>query len=152
MLIVLLICALMVLLALWFVLPPLLQSNEETPRDESRAANVLVYQDQYRELEADLCNGLISEEQYQLDKNELERRLLEDTAEKSKASKTSSKSANVRKLGYGVGAAIPIAAIAFYFVVGNPKALTGQGASAPTTPPFAGQQGQMTPHQIEANV
>src|SRR5438132_4879227 len=135
MLIVLLICALMVLLALWFVLPPLLQSNEEIPRDESRAANVLVYQDQFQELEADLRNGLISAEQYQLDKDELERRLLEDTAEKSKAAASSSKSVKAQKLGYGVGAAIPIAAIAFYFVVGNPKALTGRAAPAPTTPP-----------------
>ncbi len=70
--------ALMVLLALWFVLPPLLQAKEKQSRDEVRSANLSIYQDQNQELEADLKNGLIDEEHYQREKDELERRLLED--------------------------------------------------------------------------
>src|SRR5258706_15723049 len=72
-------CGLMILLALWFVLPPLFARGEDGKSDEMRAANVLVYQDQCRELEADLGNGLIAEPEYQKEKQELERRLLADT-------------------------------------------------------------------------
>ena len=64
------IAALFVLLALWFVLPALLQKHDHSEEDERREANVLVYQDQYRELEADLKNGLLSVD---LDRPEAER-------------------------------------------------------------------------------
>lgn len=152
MLILWIICALLVLLALWFVLPPLLQTSEKTRPDEARAANVLVYQDQFLELDADLKNGIISEEQYQLDKNELERRLLDDTATASKSASTSpSTSPNTRKLAYALGAGIPVAAVAFYFLVGNPKALAPPAPSAATAT-AASQPGQMSPQAIEANV
>jgi cytochrome c-type biogenesis protein CcmH len=77
------ICALLVLLALWFVLPAFLQPSKENKKDDRRAANLLVYQDQYQELETDLKNGLIAQEQYQQDKDELERRLLDDFGETS---------------------------------------------------------------------
>ena len=56
-------CALFVLLALWFVLPALLQQTPGLNLGEHRTANLLVYQDQFEELAADLRNGLISEEQ-----------------------------------------------------------------------------------------
>src|ERR1041384_602405 len=74
------IAALMILLALWFILPALLQKPNEAEEVERREANVLVYRDQNRELEADLKTDLIGEEQYQQEKAELERRLLEDVA------------------------------------------------------------------------
>ena len=152
MLLLLLICALMVLLALWFVLPPLLEQTENRRRDEVRDANVLVYQDQVQELEADLQNGLISEAQHQQDKDELERRLLEDVgASKNTRSSPSASPLATRKLAYCVGALIPLGAIAVYLTVGNPKALTGQVTTA-SSPPFAGQTGEMTEQQIEANV
>jgi cytochrome c-type biogenesis protein CcmH len=152
MLILWLISALMVVLALWFVLPPLLQQTENRRRDELRAANVLVYQDQYQELETDLRNGLISEEQYQQDKDELERRLLEDVrASKDTHASQSASSLASKRLAYGLGAFIPLAALALYVTVGNPKALTGQATSA-TGAPLASQQSEMTQQQIEANV
>ena len=43
-----------------------------------REANVAVYRDQMRELEGDLRNGIVSKDQYQQDRDELERRLLDD--------------------------------------------------------------------------
>jgi len=43
------ICALMVLLALWLVEPPLFQSARDVKVGDARAANLLVYQDQLRE-------------------------------------------------------------------------------------------------------
>ena len=143
------IAALFVLLALWFILPPLLQKTDNNKGDEMRAANVSVYKDQFREMEADLKNGLFSEEQYQQDKGELERRLLEDV--KAPNPESSSTLTATRKFAYGVATAIPIGMIAFYLVVGNPKALS---PSLPAMQMPAGNQqgGAMTGQQIAANV
>ena len=75
-------CAMMVLLALWFVLPALWQTGPDAKTDDARTANLLVYQDQLRELAADLKTGLLSEAQYEQDKEELQRRLLEDVGDR----------------------------------------------------------------------
>src|ERR1041385_1679859 len=148
------IAALMMLLALWFILPALLQKPNEAEEVERREANVFVYRDQNRELDADLKNGLMGEEQYKEEKAALERRLLEDvtagedSAATPKASNTSA---------YSGALFIPIGAIAFYLIVGNPKGLNP--ATAPATIPNAGSeqpgpmaQGQMSQEQIAANV
>jgi cytochrome c-type biogenesis protein CcmH len=143
------IAALFILLALWFVLPPLLQRFENNQGDDMRAANVLIYKDQFQEMEADLKNGLMSEEQYQQDKEELERRLLEDVKVTDLGS---SPSPATRKFAYGVATAIPIGVIALYLAVGNPKALS---PSLPTaeSPAQASRQGApMSAQQIAANV
>jgi len=146
------ICALMLLLALWFVVPPLLQRAEISKSDEVRAANVLVYQDQYQELETDFRNGLIGEQEQQKVKEELERRLLADIEAAKRASSSSLATAPaIKKVAYAVGAAIPIFAIAFYLARGNPRALTPQTAPS-TQPAAASQSGEMAPQQIAANV
>jgi|SoiMethySBSTD1v2_1073268.scaffolds.fasta_scaffold606400_2 cytochrome c-type biogenesis protein CcmH len=124
------ICALMILFTLWFVLPPLFQGKAETKPDESGAANLLVYQDQHRELEADLKNGLLTDAQYQQDKEELERRLLAEVADEKQAH---SRWVATRKLGYALAVAIPVAAIVFYFVVGNPRAIEDQRSAPPNS-------------------
>ena len=114
------IAALMILLALWFILPALLQKPNDAEDVQRREANVLVYRDQNRELEADLKNGLIGEEQYKAEKAELERRLLEDVAA-TEAAAPNAKSSN--SFAYSVALFIPVGAIAFYLIVGNPKGL-----------------------------
>jgi cytochrome c-type biogenesis protein CcmH len=148
MLIFWIIAALFILFALWFVLPPLLQKSGAEKGDDLRAANVLIYRDQLKEMEADLKSGLVSEEQYQQDKEELERRLLEDVGAPS--SDLSSSSTPTRKVAYGVGLGIPIGVIALYFVIGNPNGL------APSLPQMASagpqQGGPMSSQQIAANV
>ena len=144
------IAGLMILLALWFVLPALAQKSNDEEDVERREANVLVYKDQYRELDADLKNGLIGKEQYQQEKSELERRLLEDVAARSDSSSPAARGNN--KFAYGVAAFIPIGAIALYFFVGNPKGVNP--ASAPATMPATSsdQAGSMSQQQIAANI
>jgi cytochrome c-type biogenesis protein CcmH len=146
------ICALMILLALWFVLPPLFAGGE-SKSDEARAANVLIYQDQNHELETDLFNGLIGEQEYQEEKEELERRLLADieTAKGASASSITSTSPAIKKVAYALAAAIPIVSVAFYLVRGNPRALNPEAAPS-TMPAAASQSGEMSPQQIQANV
>jgi len=122
------ICALMVLLALWLILPPLWQSAGDAKVDDARAANLLVYQDQLRELQADLKTGLLTQTQYDQDKEEIERRLLEDVGDE-KRSASPMMSAN-RRLAYAVAVFIPVAAILFYIFVGSPRLI-----DATPTPP-----------------
>ena len=124
------ICAMMVLMALWFVLPALWQTKADAKTDDARAANLLVYQDQLRELAADLKSGLLSEAQYEQDKEELERRLLEDVGDPK--AKSPAKQLRSRALAYAIALAIPVAAIALYFAVGNPKALNPNAVNPPT--------------------
>ena len=145
------IAALFILLALWFVLPALLQKPTQDEEVERREANVLVYKDQYRELEADLKSDLIGEKQYQDEKQELERRLLEDVSTRSEAAKATASLSN--SFAYGVAAFIPIGAIIFYLSVGNPKGI--DAASAPPTMPAAAteqQTGAMSNQQVAANI
>jgi len=148
------IAALMMLLALWFILPALLQKPNDAAEVERREANVLIYRDQNRELEADLKNDLIGEEQYKTEKVELERRLLDDVTA-TEGSATTVKSSNT--FAYSVALFIPIGAIAFYLIVGNSNGLNP--ATAPATMPNAGSeqlgpvsQGQMSQAQVAANV
>ena len=144
------IAALFVLLIFWFVLPPLLQKSEAKKTDANASANVIIYQDQLKELEADLKTGLIGEDQYQPEKESIERRLLEDV--KSKAPLTGRvPSTRTSVIVYALSVFIPVGAVAFYLLVGNPKALSS--APAATGPPSAAQpERQMSPQQIAANV
>ena len=109
------ICAAFILFALAFILPPILQRSDESEReseDERRNANIAVYRDQLAELEADLRNGIISQEQYAQDREEIERRLLDDTSAVKTKPKTVSASA--RSTAYAIALGLPVAAIVFY--------------------------------------
>jgi cytochrome c-type biogenesis protein CcmH len=151
-----LICAGLVAIALAFVLPTLLQ---HLPEDASavgkKEANLDVYRDQLSELEADLQNGIISSEQYQQDRDEIERRLLEDVSPADEVSKKpSNQPAPSRASVYATALVIPLAAVVLYLLVGNSAAFSGAATTAQPAP-FAGDsQGnpQMSQQQIEANV
>jgi cytochrome c-type biogenesis protein CcmH len=150
------ICVLFIVIALAFVLPPVLQHSEESTlasEEERRQANIAVYRDQLSELEADLQNGIVSQEQYAQDRDEIERRLLEDTATIKSKEKATTAPAGARSTAYALALGLPLVAIIFYLNVGNPKAITGSPVA--TAPPNAtGPAGppQRTQEQIEANV
>jgi cytochrome c-type biogenesis protein CcmH len=73
------ICIAMLAFALLYVLPPTLRAEPAENEDARREANIAIYRDQLAELEADLRNGLVSEEQYAQDRDDIERNLLADT-------------------------------------------------------------------------
>ena len=152
-----LVAAVMILIALAFVLPPLLQRDEKSNADEVKEANVAVYRDQLRELESDLHNGIVSQEQYNQDREEIERRLLQDLSDSSAAVKRSKPPLAARNLAYVLGAALPVIAVLFYLPLAktNERTKAQQAAeqqSEAAAAPFANQSGGMTPQAIEANV
>lgn len=148
-----LVCAILIVIAFAFVLPTALQRDDKSRRaiaDERKLANIAVYRDQLSELEADLQNGVVSREQYEQDRDEIERRLLEDTATATTATKKPAAAPPAsRSTAYAIAFALPVAAVIFYFQIGNPKSITDPtgGVSAPPS-----QTGERSQAQIEANV
>jgi len=147
------ICALLIVIALAFILPPLLQRSEkaESVSDEERKqANIAVYRDQLSELEADLRNGIVAEEQYAQDRDEIERRLLEDTV--TTRSKKTVAPLTVQNTAYLLGFGIPLIAIIFYLKVGEPSLIANPApAGAPPSAESAAPP-ERSQEQIEANV
>ena len=151
-----LVCAVFVAIGLAFVLPPMLQreENEEPDGDKSgKEANVDVYRDQLAELETDRNNGIVSQEQYQQDREELEHRLLEDVAGSEPTVKRTSGS---RNLAYAVALGLPVIAVVFYLRVGHSTALSATpapaGRPAASAPPAETGDAGFTPERIQANV
>lgn len=144
-----LICAGLTAIALAFVLPTLLQ-RPAAANENKTEANIEIYRDQLRELEADLTNGIVSPEQYRQDRDEIERRLLDDVADATEAGKTSANAASDRAVVYAVAFGLPVGAVALYLLVGTSAALSGVPPQAATAAnPNAAQ---MTQQGIEANV
>ena len=124
-----------VVIALIFVLPALLRARSATGKAARRDVNIAVYRDQLKELEADRANGMVSEEQFQTAKLELEARLADDALGAADAAAEPGRAAS-RALGYTLAGVIPAAAFGLYFWLGNPAALVeiaNGSANAQTT-------------------
>ncbi|MCS6786889.1 MAG: c-type cytochrome biogenesis protein CcmI [Thiobacillaceae bacterium] len=111
-----------VLVALALVLRPLFKRQTTLVADERRRINIAVYRDQLQELTRDRDNGLLSPEQYEAAKLELEARLAEDALREATAPQAARQIG--RWLGYALGVSLPVAAIGLYLVLGNPAAIT----------------------------
>lgn len=117
-------------LVLALVLRPLLVARPGAAAQVSRkAANLAVYRDQLRELEAELAAGKIAPADHQRAKEELQARMLEDV------DAATAHEAAPRRAGRGaalaVGVALPVCAFAVYLFVGSPDAVVpreGPGA------------------------
>ena len=151
------ICAVLIVIALAFILPPLLEREEKSNASEVKEANIAVYRDQLRELEADRRNGIVSKEQFEQDQEEIQRRLLEDVASEKGTAKHAGPALVSRNLAYILAIALPATAIFLYLKVGTSQALSATPSVSSTpqetsTAPVADQSGEMTPQRIEANV
>jgi cytochrome c-type biogenesis protein CcmH len=149
------ICALLIVIALAFVLPPALQRSDEAEvvwDEDRKQANIAVYRDQLSELEADVRNGIIAKEQYAQDREEIERRLLEDTATTRPKKTATAAPINARNTAYLLGFGLPLVAIIFYLKVGEPDRITNPAPVG--APPTAGSAAppERSQAQIEANV
>jgi cytochrome c-type biogenesis protein CcmH len=145
------ICSVLVIIALAFILPPLLQRSDETATAddrERREANIAIYRDQLSELETDLRNGIVSQQQYEQDRDEIERRLLEDV-KLSESAKPARAATASRNLVYLLSIGLPLIAVLFYLRVGELKGLSPLQTQPPNVSETATPRSQQ---QIEANV
>jgi len=79
------IAAVFVVIAFAFLLPPLLRNRDTSGIVARKDLTVTVYQDQFAELENDLKNEVISKDQYDQAKVDLEKNLLEDMGKADQA-------------------------------------------------------------------
>jgi cytochrome c-type biogenesis protein CcmH len=122
-------------LALVVLLRPLLRSrkSEKIGRTE---ANISIYRDQLRELDADLAEGKLSAADHARSRAELEARMLADVAA-PEAEIPRSRPAG-RRLALSLIAVVPLSAAALYLAVGSPEAV------APRSDPHAFDSQQLT--------
>ena len=113
-----LVAAGLAVVALVLVLRPLLARRAES-RVSRGEANIAVYKDELRELDADVAAGTLAREDYERSRLELEARLLEDVAAEEPAATRPAG----QRAALAVGVALPLVALIVYLVAGNPGAL-----------------------------
>ena len=147
------ICTILIVIALAFVLPTALQRTAENQNSdiERKEANIAIYRDQLAELKSDLNNGIVSEEQFDADRDEIERRLLED-AKQLGTKKQAPLAASGSGTAYLLAIGIPCLAVALYLKIGEPKSITGQVTSPASVRSTVPADGERSEAQIEANV
>lgn len=110
--------ALLAAIILILLLRPLLGKREEGGVSRSEA-NLSIYREQLRELDADLAAGTLRQADYAQAKRELEARLLEDVSEAG----TPGEKRGGRGIAYAIVVAVPLLAIGMYLLLGTPDAL-----------------------------
>lgn len=138
-----LIAALLVLIALAWVLPVLLRRRRADAMVAATASNLAVLKDQLSELERDLANAVISEQQYRQARQELERRALEESRGGDAGAGSSALAADATRTAVALGIALPLCAALLYLQLGSPSAISWQGA---------GGAENVTPQQVEAMI
>jgi cytochrome c-type biogenesis protein CcmH len=112
------IAAAMIVAALGWIIVPLLRRRESTGVSGD-ASNVSVLRDQLAELDADLANGTITREHYDLARRELEQRVLEDTSRATVDERSGPPPFAGAWTAAIVATALPIAAVLLYVTLGN---------------------------------
>ncbi|HEX5647446.1 MAG TPA: c-type cytochrome biogenesis protein CcmI [Nitrospira sp.] len=131
----------MTLCVLGLLLRPLLKRQAQMTSEQEKT--LPVYRQQFSELEQDLTNGLLTDEQYQTARHELERRVLEETGSIETSSTTSGGLVNLRFVALSLVMIIPAASGVLYWTLGNPAAMTHPAASPMAAQGGAGDERQM---------
>ncbi|MCK9200259.1 MAG: c-type cytochrome biogenesis protein CcmI [Gallionella sp.] len=118
------VCAVLLVIALLFLVLPLWRATANDNDVLRDAANLEILRDQAAEMEKDLQNGLLTQEAYEQGKLELQARLLEEVKTTGQTEKLAHNPA--KKLAVVLALLLPLFAVPFYFVVGNSKALLPQ--------------------------
>lgn len=122
------ICAVLLLVALPFVVLPLWRSANNDNNDHNEvlrdAANLEILRDQSAELEADLHNGLLTQDAYEQGKRELQARLLDEVKTTGQSVRKPRNPAKV--LAVVLAVLLPVFSVSLYLAIGNTKALLPQ--------------------------
>ncbi|MDD5297372.1 MAG: c-type cytochrome biogenesis protein CcmI [Rhodocyclaceae bacterium] len=106
---------------------PLLR-RRTTVAASRRAINAAIYRDEFAELEKDRQTGSLSEEDYRVAREELERRVLEDAADGEPAAEAPAPR-GVSRTALALLLVLPLVSLPLYFVLGNPAALSPEAAA-----------------------
>ena len=117
------VAALLVAAALLFIVPSLWRRRDGAGVQRDRS-NLEIYKDQLLELEADLNNGILSQEQFEQGQLELERRLLEDVSPEVNQKLVQDDRGEGRGAAITVMLLVPLLAVFIYLIKGTPAALS----------------------------
>jgi cytochrome c-type biogenesis protein CcmH len=135
-------------LALAFVLVPLLRRNLGTPDPDSNALNLGVFRQQIAELDGDLALGKLDQTQYDSARHDLERELIHDLNPAANGPKPAA-TAGGRWAAPILALAVPAAAVALYLSIGAqgiiPKLEAATAAQQPTPQAPPGHAAASTP-------
>lgn len=123
---------------------PLLRTASSGRAASRKAINAAIYRDQLTELTRDKDNGILSAEDYEKSKDEVERRVLEDTVDEPAT--VAPTRTGVSRTALALLVLIPLLSVPLYLKLGSPAAIGLQG------PVAAGERDQITPEKIEAMV
>ena len=112
-------------LLLW----PLLRRSTAVNAGEQET-RLSVYRQQFVELEQDHRNGVLTDEQHQIARRELERRVLEETGSAELPAAGSSLRVSSKAVAVGLAVFIPVVSVGLYGKLGSPAALSSAGAPA----------------------
>lgn len=117
------ISALLTLLVVAWLLRPLLRKPGDSGITSDKL-NAAIHRDQLRALEADLARGVISPQDFETTRDELQLRLLDDT-ESFEASPKNKKAGfwSAKRTAVAVGLSLPILALGLYLQLGTPAAI-----------------------------
>ena len=117
------ICALLVLVGLGFILPPLRHSNRLAAVNTIAEANVAVYRRQIVEMESDLRHGIITSAQFQRDREELEERAVLDLPKESRVNRNEKRTVRSDMLAFCFAVGVPLVATLLYLALGTPRSI-----------------------------
>ena len=126
-----LIVSVMMLVTLGLLLRPLLR-HTATDRVSGEAPPLPVYRQQLAELEQDFRNGVLTNEQYQQARQELERRVLEETADPITTQGAAGWRLNPKVTAAVLAILVPSLSTLLYFKLGAPVAITHPQLSSMT--------------------
>ncbi|MDH3316565.1 MAG: c-type cytochrome biogenesis protein CcmI [Gammaproteobacteria bacterium] len=115
-----LIAALLVAVALIFLLPPLLGRSRRKFGPDSREINAAVYQARLEELQREVDDGTLDSKDLDQAKSELQREILENVNPEQPAESGAKPS---KAVALGVAALLPVLAVGLYLLLGAPEAI-----------------------------
>ena len=134
-----------IVVALLFVVPTLLRNRDAKYSHHSHlehdALNISVYRDQLAELDRDLLNDILTQEQYNKSKQELQQRMLQDIPD-GDGTIFIRKSNKLHSIATAIiiVTALPLAAVSMYLVIGDTRGLLPQDQLAKVTQPHSGNE------------
>ncbi len=121
------ISALLLVVAVLFVVLPLWRSKVKNNKVLRNSANLEIFRDQVAEMDNDLRNGLLTQEFYDQGKRELQSRLLEEVTGTEGAAEPIKRNPH-KSLALVLAVALPLLAIGLYWKIGNRDALLPPGS------------------------
>ena len=136
------VAAVMMAGALLAVLPPLLARRDAETSDRG-AANIALLRRELENNDADLHAGTIDRNQWEGTRREIERRVVEESQATDGARPVVAANERSTRIALLLAVVLPVAAVALYIVLGEPRAISGRQPAAEEAAGHAVQSDQM---------